>query len=85
MNIEIIFQMINNSTWTSSNNKYVYNFINGRDLSINGQNHQEYSLNISDDKIILQLGSSYTYYVEYINDFNLHLYNAQERFKIMPY
>jgi hypothetical protein len=84
MNIETIHGMINNSTWTDKASKRVYRFANGKDLSINGKNHLEYSLNTLDNKIILELGSEKKYFVDYVNDFNLWLSNGEEKFKIMP-
>ena len=84
MSFEIIKQMIDNSTWTSSNQKYVYKFINDKIISINGHPNQTYTLNQSDNKIELRLGSTTTYFIEYVNDFVLNLYNAQEKFRITP-
>ncbi len=84
MNKEIINSMINNSTWKKSDNSVILKFSNGKDLSLNGKNHELYSINTLDDKIVIQFSSGKNYYVEYVNDFNLNLYNAEEHFRIMP-
>ena len=84
MNIETIQGMINNSTWTNPENKHVYQFCNGRDLILDGKDHVSYSLNYSENKVVLQLGPKKKYFIEYINDFILSLYNNEEKFVIMP-
>lgn len=84
MNIETIKSMINESTWTNTESKSVYRFSSGNHLSINGKDDLQYSLNVSENKVVLELGSKKKYFIEYVNDFILNLYNGEERFSIMP-
>ncbi len=84
MNIEIINSLINDSTWSTIDNKAVYKFVNGKDVYINGNTHCNYFINYKDNRIVIVLGIAKKYYVNYINDFTLELYNDKEKFKIMP-
>jgi hypothetical protein len=84
MNAEVINCMLNNSTWANPEDKNIYKFSNGKELSINGKSHFKYSLNSVEDKIIIQLGYKKEYYIKYINDFTLYLYNDEEKFRIIP-
>jgi hypothetical protein len=84
VNIEIINKMINNSTWICPKSSNTFKFTNGKDLSINGKNHLNYTLTAVDNKIVIQIGSNKSYYVDYVNDFNLYLYNSNEKFWIVP-
>jgi len=84
MDKETICNMIINSTWKNHEKSNIYKFITGNMLSINGRNNLQYSVNINIDKIELLMGSEKRYYVEYVNDFTLKLYNNDESFNIMP-
>jgi len=84
MNLDVVQSMINNSTWIDPEHDRVYRFDNGKHLSINGKNHLVYSLQSTNNKIVLQLGPKDCYYVDYVNDFLLHLYNDAEKFRITP-
>ena len=55
-----------------------------RDLWINGNNHLTYALNIASGKVKIKLNNFEYYYVEYVNDFTLYLYNEKEKIRIMP-
>jgi hypothetical protein len=76
--------MINNSTWIDPEHNRVFRFANDQHLSINGKNHLFYSLQSAENKIVLKLGPTDSYYVDYVNDFVLHLYNNDEKFRITP-
>jgi hypothetical protein len=82
--IGIIKGMINNSTWVDPENNNVYKFFNINDLAINGENHSHYALNKRNDKIAIELGSKQVYFVEFVNDFQLIIYNNDEKFRIVP-
>jgi hypothetical protein len=84
MNIETIRKVINNSTWVSNENNTIFEFSNGKDLSINGKNHLQYSLSFADNRVVIQMGVIRKYYVDFINDFTLCLYNDNEKFRISP-
>ena len=84
MDKETIKRIINNSTWNSPEKKNIYRFANGNILSINDENHSNYSINSYNNKIKLKLGPEKIYYIEYVNDFKLILYNNSESFSIMP-
>ena len=84
MNIEIINNLINDSTWSTRDNKAVYRFENGKDVYINNNTHYNYAINYTNDKIVIMLGVTKKYYVNYINDFKLELYNTNEKFTLMP-
>ena len=83
-NIDIVNAMINNSTWSDLEKRKVYKFENGRDLWINGNKHLTYVLDSTGDKVKIKLGAIGFYFVEYVNDFTLYLYNDKEQFKLMP-
>ena len=82
--MDIINSMLNDSTWTDLTKNQVYKFENGRDLWINGNNHLTYALNSSSGKVKIKLNNFEYYYVEYVNDFTLFLYNEKEKFRLMP-
>jgi hypothetical protein len=84
MNINTINSLINNSSWTDFENRIVYNFSNGKDLEINGQNHLNYLIRCANNEIKIQLGEEKTYSVEYVNDFNIKLHNGKETIRLMP-
>ena len=84
MNAETIKTMISNSTWNSNEKKTVYNFVSENAISINGKSHIPYSLNLQNDKLVLQIGTEFLYNIEYVNDFKLRLYNNSESFSIIP-
>jgi hypothetical protein len=84
MNIEIINSLIHDSTWSTLDNTAVYRFVNGKDVYINGNTLCNYFINNIDNRIVIALGITKKYYVNYINDFTLELYNDKEKFKIMP-
>jgi hypothetical protein len=84
MDKETIKCMINNSTWNCPEKKVVYKFVSGNIVSVNDKSHLHYSINLHNDKIELQIGSEKIYNIEYVNDFILKLYNANESFRIMP-
>jgi hypothetical protein len=81
---KLIRDVINNSTWVNRETKMTLRFSNGKDLAINGKNHMVYSLKSIADKTIIKLGYEKSYYVDFINDFTLSLYNQQEQFQITP-
>ena len=84
MNLHTINSLINNSTWLDNEKQVVFQFSNGKDLSINGKNHIEYHLNSIGKKTVIQLGPRGKYTVEFINDFTLYLQNDNEKLKLMP-
>jgi hypothetical protein len=84
MDIEIINSLINDSTWSTKDNTAVYRFVNGKDVYINGNNHCNYAINYVNKRIVMLLGVSKKYYVNFINDFTLELFNTKEKFRIMP-
>lgn len=84
MDIEIINSLINDSTWSTKDNNAVYRFENGKDVYINGNAHCNYAINYDNKRIVMLMGVSKKYYVNYINDFTLELFNTREKFMIMP-
>jgi hypothetical protein len=84
MNIEVINSLINDSTWSNRDNTEVYRFVNGKEVFINGSTHCNYFININNNRLVLTLGVSKKYYINYINDFTLELFNSREKFRIMP-
>lgn len=76
--------MLNNSTWVSKDNNTTFKFSNGNTLSINGKNNSHYSLSLTGKEIVIQLGAEKSYYVNYIDDFTLCLYNHNEKYRITP-
>ncbi|RPH29214.1 MAG: hypothetical protein EHM93_17600 [Bacteroidales bacterium] len=84
MKIKIIKDMINNSTWVDPENKTIYKFAENNELFINGKNHLRYLLKMSNNQIVIKLGSKQAYFVEYVSDFNLKIYNDEEVFRITP-
>jgi hypothetical protein len=86
MNIEIINSLINDSTWSTLDNAAIYKFANGKDVYINGNTHYDYSINynISNNRIVMIMGAVKKYYINFINDFTLELYNSNEKFRIRP-
>ena len=84
MDKETIKRIINNSTWNSPEKKNIYRFANGNILSINDENHSNYSINSYNNKIKLKLGPEKIYYIEYVNDFMLKLSDSKESFRIIP-
>jgi len=84
MEIEIIKGMINNSSWVNPENQTIYMFAGKNELYINGENHLRYLVKRCNKQIIIKLGSPKWYFVEYVNDFNLQIYNDEETFRITP-
>ena len=84
MDISIIKGMINNSTWVDPENKTIYKFAENNELFINGKNHLHYALKKFKNQIVIKLGSKQACFVEYVNDFNLQIYNDEEIFRITP-
>jgi len=84
MDKETIKRIINNSTWNSPEKKNIYRFANGNILSINDENHSNYSINSYNNKIKLKLGPEKIYNIEYVNDFMLKLSDSKESFRIIP-
>jgi hypothetical protein len=84
MNTATIKWMINNSTWVNPQSETTYRFTNNKELAINGTNHQQYSVSSQNNQVLLQLGTQAKYFVKYINDFNLMLFNDREKFNITP-
>lgn len=84
MTINTLNKFIHNSSWITSDKKLVYKFANGRDLWINGKKHKYYSINLDKNKVVIDIDGRGKYYIEYINDFKLSLYNEKERFIILP-
>jgi len=84
MDKETIKRIINNSTWNSPEKKNIYMFANGNILSINDENHSNYSINSYNNKIKLKLGPEKIYNIEYVNDFMLKLSDSKESFRIIP-
>ena len=82
--VDVINSMLNDSTWADKTKNQVYKFENGRDLWINGINHLTYVLNFTSGKVKIKLNNFDYYYVEYVNDFTLYLYNEKEKIRIMP-
>jgi hypothetical protein len=83
-NVDVINSMLNDSTWSDLAKGKVYKFENGRDLCINGNNHLTYLLNGAKGKVKIKIGTLGFYFVEYVNDFTLYLYNDKEKFRLMP-
>ena len=84
MDIKTINCLINNSTWINHENNTIYEFVNDTSLSINGKEHFQYSINVIDNKLVIQIGARVNYCVDYINDFILCFYNNNEKFRITP-
>jgi hypothetical protein len=84
MDLDIIQGMINDSVWKNPDNEIIYQFANGKDLSINGKEPLSYKITFKDNKIQLLIGLEKSYNIEYINDFILKLCNTTESFRIMP-
>ena len=84
MNIKTINNLINDSTWADPENRIVYNFSNGKDLTINGRDHLHYFIKGVNKKIEIQIGDETRYLIEYINDFTLELHNEQETIRLIP-
>jgi hypothetical protein len=84
MDIETINCLINDSTWSTLDNAAVYKFVNGKEVYINGNTHYDYAINYNNNKIVLILGATKKYYVNFINDFTLEFYNSKEKFRIKP-
>jgi hypothetical protein len=82
--IEVINRLIDDSTWSTIDTNEVYKFENGKDVCINENVRYEYVLNYSNNRIVILLGESKKYYVNYINDFTIELYNTKEKFRLMP-
>jgi hypothetical protein len=83
MKINIINNLINNYTWSTTDNKVYYRFENGKDLWINDINHLTYIVNSVNGKIIIQIGTDKKYVIEYVNDFLIELHNEQEKFRLL--
>ena len=84
MDLEIIKNMVSNSTWIDPEKKITYKFSENNQLHINGSSSIQYSVKKSENKIVLQLGVARQYVVEYVCDFILKLYNEEEKFEISP-
>jgi hypothetical protein len=84
MNISTIDSLLNDSTWSTTDNNLIYKFSNGKDLWINGNNHLKYSLKRKNKKVQIRLDNEKEYFVEFIDDFTLYFYNEKERIVIMP-
>jgi len=84
MKTEIIKSLINKPTWVNPENQTIYKFSSKNELYINGENHLRYLLKRCNNQIVIKLGSQKRYFVEYVNDFNLQIYNDEEIFKITP-
>jgi hypothetical protein len=84
INIETIHSVIDNSTWVSNNQSSIFKFGKGNDLSINGKEKKPYSLSYDHDKIVMQMGTEESYYIDYVNDFILNFYNGNDKFRLTP-
>ena len=84
MKIDVIKGMIKDSTWIDPERHTVYKFANENHLVIDGSNHIKYKVKRSNNRIVIQLGSAKKYFVEYVNDFILNIYNHEEKFMITP-
>lgn len=84
MEIEIIKGMLSNSTWIDPENQTIYKFAENNELYINGKNHLQYLLKRCNNQIVIKLGTKQKYYIEYVNDFNLQIFNDVEVFRITP-
>jgi hypothetical protein len=84
MDIDIINTLLNDSTWSNTDNNYVYRFANGKEVYINNSTCCNYVLNYDKNRIVILMGVAQKYYVNYINDFTLELFNTKEKFRIMP-
>lgn len=84
MKIEIIKDMINNSTWINPESQTIYKFTKNNELYINGKNHLRYLLKRCNNQVVMKLGSKQRFFIEYINDFNLQIYNDEDVFRITP-
>ena len=85
MDTQTLKEMINNSTWVSLNDNKVFKFSNNREVEINGINQLNYTLQSRNNTTILSIDNEGNYTVDYLNDFNLKLYNEAEQFYITPY
>jgi hypothetical protein len=84
VDIEIINRVIDNSVWISPESSNTFKFAKGRELIINDKNNLNYTLSTIDNKIVMQLGTNKRYYIDYVDDFTLCLYNGSEKFRIVP-
>ncbi len=84
MEVGVIKGIINNSTWIDSEKKTTFKFADDNELTINGNSQLRYNMKQENNKIIMQLGRSQFYVVEYVTDFMLNVYNEKERYVIMP-
>jgi hypothetical protein len=84
MNIKTINTLINNSSWADPESRIVYNFSNGKDLSINGKDHLNYFIKAVNKKIEIQIGDEKRYIIEYVNDFSIKLHNEKETIRLRP-
>ena len=84
MKKEIIKGMTSNSIWVDHENQTIYKFSGNNELFINGKNHLQYLLKRCNNQVVIKLGTKQKYYVEYVNDFNLNIYNDEEIFRITP-
>ena len=84
MKIEIIKRMIHNSTWVDTKKGTIYKFSENNQLSINGKNHIQYALKKRNNQILINLGSSKTYVVDFVCDFILNIHSNDEKITIIP-
>ncbi|HPE18540.1 MAG TPA: hypothetical protein P5200_03100 [Tenuifilaceae bacterium] len=84
MEIGVIKGMVSNSTWIDSEKKTTFKFAENNELTINGNSNMRYNMREENDQIVMQLGRSQFYVVEYVTDFMLNIYNEKERYVIMP-
>lgn len=84
MELEIIKGMISNSTWIDPGKQNVYKFSDNNQLFINGKNHIQYALKKRNNQIVIKLGSSKTFVVDYVCDFILNIHSNNEKFMITP-
>jgi hypothetical protein len=82
--IDTIRKMIDDSTWRSTDQKYIYTFITGNKLMVNDKKHFAYYLRSVNKRVQIQLGSDKKYSVEYIDDFTLDFINENGRVRLMP-
>lgn len=84
MEINIIKAMIHNSTWIDSQKGTVYKFSENNQLSIDGKNHIQYALKKRNNQILIKLGPSKPFVVDYVCDFILNIHSNDEKFMITP-
>lgn len=84
MEIEIITRMLNNSTWIDPKKQTVYKFSENNQLFINGKNHIQYAVKKRNNQVVIKLGSSKPFVVDYVCDFILNIHNNDEKFMITP-